>query len=298
MDFNQYWQAVKKEHQSFIDRGGADSEIIPRGEKVSANGREWTIDWIRFSSVEDTLIFGWVATPSDHPAKGEAFVWLPGYSYGTPPPDPSNLIPGAVTLCINVHGNQPDAPYVNPAGKADYIGECIDEPDRFIYRAFILHTLVAIDIARTLPSVDPVKVMVAGMSQGGMLALIAAHLHPKVRMCFADMPFLCNVRSSIEESRSPLYNALRSILGENPQHRADFIDTLALFDPMQHAPYLTAPIHVTAGGRDPSSPASTITPLFPILGSDIKAMRYFPDAGHIFVDEMPVIYRDWMNTLL
>lgn len=282
---------MRHEHQAFVNHTGVDFEVIPKGLSVKINDLSWRVDWLRYSSVGDHLIYGWIATPENHQSSKEAFVWLPGYSYGTPTPDSSNLVKHATTICINLHGNLPDHPYINPAGKDDYIGNGLESPETYVYKNMALHCLLAVDVATKLDGINPNKIVIAGMSQGGGLALITAAHHPNVKLCFADMPFLCDIRNAVFETKRAAYQSLRDAVGDSEERLA----TVELFDPLFHAPLLTLPTHITAGGRDPASRVETVRPVYPQIGSQIKAFRFFPEAGHVFVKEMPGIYRKWMN---
>ncbi len=122
------------------------------------------------------------------------FLWLPGYSWGNPPPGPESLYPGTVTLGLNIHGNLPDTPYNHPfTERREYITQGIDTPETYVYRGIVCHILRALDILAAQSEVDADKLIVGGMSQGGGLALIAAALAPQVKMCLADMPWLCDL---------------------------------------------------------------------------------------------------------
>jgi cephalosporin-C deacetylase-like acetyl esterase len=296
--FEQYWERVRQDHWAGRARGLGDWEILPRGERVEARGMAWSVDWLRFSSAADTLIYGWLAKPLDHEPTGVGLLWLPGYSYGTPPSDESNLVRGAVTIGINVHGNHPDAPYVNPAGKNDYMARGIEDAEAFILRRIALHCLHAMDVIGKIEGVDKQKTVVGGMSQGGGLALITAANHPAPKLCFADMPFLCDIRRAMTLSHSGAYRAVRSVMEANPSRAEAILSTLCLFDTLAHAPRVAIPTSLTSGGRDPASRAATIEPVYDALASTIKSYRHFPDAGHVFLPEMVQLYTDWIDWLL
>jgi cephalosporin-C deacetylase len=294
IDFDQFWRDVRDEHQAGARGGAVEWQLVPRGELVESKGLRWRVDWLRFSSVDDLLIYGWVARPADHEPTRAGFLWLPGYSYGTPPPDETNLVPGTVTLCVNVHGNLPDEPYVNPAGKNDYITAGIVRPESFIYRKIVLHCLYAVDILGALEWVDAGETAVGGMSQGGTLALLVAANHGAPCVCFADMPFLCSFRTAMSVSHSPAYKAIANAIADNPAATPDILDTVSLFDPLYHAPKIAIPAALSAGGKDPASPASTIEPVYEALASTIKQYRLYPEAGHVFLPEMVHTYTDWI----
>ncbi len=295
LDFDQYWRQVREQHAAHAASGSIDFEIIPKNILVVGRGGTWTIDWLRFSSSGDSVIYGWVARPADHEPTGVGFLWLPGYSYGTPPPDTSNLVRGATSLCINIHGNMPDAPYLNPAGKDDYVTDGILDPENYIYKRAVLHSLSAMDVLGQVDGIDAEKRVVAGMSQGGALALLVAANHAAPKICFADMPFLCNQPLGMQISSSAVY---KTMLRYAEEHGDDVLKTLALFDPMLHAPAIKIPTSLVVGGKDPASRAATVPAVYEALAGDCKQLRLFPDAGHVFLPEMVQTYVDWIDRIV
>ncbi len=289
---------MRAEHSRGVRDGLLEWEFLLRGDTAAAHGLCWRVDWLRFASAEDVVVYGWLARPSDHLASGAGLLWLPGYSYGTPKPDETNLVPGVATLCINVHGNLPDTAYVNPAGKNDYVALGIEAPQDWIYRRIALHCLNAVDVLAQQDGIDGEKVAVGGMSQGGALALITAANHPLPKLCFADMPFFCSVPLAMEVSHSGAYKEIRRLMEEKPGDADEIMQTISLIDPIRHAPSVKIPTSLTAGGRDPASRAVTIAPVFPALATKLKEYRLFPEAGHVFLPEMVRTYSGWINRLL
>ena len=273
-------------------------ELIARDELVAAHGSEWRVDWVRFSSVGETLVWGWVATPRDHEANGTGMLWLPGYSYGTPPPDATCLVPGVTTLCINVHGNEPHTSYVNPAGKNDYILNGIDNADCFVFRRIAQHALRAVEVLAEQRGVDGNRIASAGMSQGAMLAIIVAANSSIPGLCLADMPFLSNAPVTMRQSNSPVYRALRAYVDGDEEAGAVAMDTLSLFDPLSHAPNVKVPTSLTVGGRDPSVKIDGVRSVYEALGTLEKHLEFYPNAGHIFLPEMNKTHGEWIKRWL
>jgi cephalosporin-C deacetylase len=57
-------------------------------------------------------------------------------------------------------------------------------------------------------------------------------------------------------------------------------NTLAYFDNLVLAPWVTAPTVITAGLWDDVCPPSTIFPTYARLGTDDKQLRTYPCLGH------------------
>ena len=294
IDFAQYWADVRLEVLS----GDRDWDRMPRQQTVQANGGVWRLDWIRHSSADDSLMWGWWAYPIDRAPNGACMLWLPGYSYGTPPADSTCLIPGVCTFCLNVHGKMPDEPYVNPAGREDYILQGIDTPVSYIYRRISLACLAAVDVALAQPETNVDRLVVGGMSQGGGLAIIVAANSNAPALCFADMPFLSDVRETLKTSSSPIYKSVRNFHGHDGKRAQAISDVLSLFDPLNHAPNVHIPTWMSVGGRDPSVKRSAVERVFNALGSHIKHLEFFEAAGHEFRPEMNLVHTQWINEMV
>jgi cephalosporin-C deacetylase-like acetyl esterase len=290
-DYLSYWREVNNE----VANWPIACERIAREQRIEANGGSWNIDWIRFDAPRSGETWGWWATPSDQPGNGVSMLWLPGYSYGTPPPDTTCLIPGACTFCVNVHGNAPDTPYINPAGKNDYILQEIEDPLSYIYRIIALRCLIAAKITASLSEADRNRFLVAGMSQGAALAIMVAAQIDFAKLCLADMPFLADIRNTIKRSNNPTYRPLKELLRTDPEKGEYALSHLEMFDPVLHAPHLRAPVWLSAGGRDPAVSAASVEAVYESVQGVEKQYRLFPDAGHVFLPEMNKNHTEWIQ---
>src|SRR5689334_21719580 len=113
-DFDAFWDGVQSELASVPLEW--DRTPFPQ---LSAPGHR--IDVIRFTSLNDRLVYGWYAVPDDMPTDGcgNGYLWLPGYSLGNLKPAAESLYPNTVTFGLNLHGNLPDTPYVHPSKTGD-----------------------------------------------------------------------------------------------------------------------------------------------------------------------------------
>ncbi len=300
-DFDAFWQSVQAE----LSAVPLEWERLPGAGGETAAHR---VDWLRFSSLDDRLIYGWLAVPKDAPPAGNrGFLWLPGYSLGNPPPGPESIYPEMLTFGLNLHGNLPDAPYVHPSvSGADYITEGIMSPQTYIYRRIVAHCLRALEVLAAQPEVSLGRVMVGGMSQGGGLALVAAALSPWVRLCLADMPWLCALdlalslldRERYRRMKTARYPDARGLIADeaeaHPEAAADIYQTYRYFDPLSHAAGITCPTQMSAGGRDPSCKTPTIYAVYNELRCE-KEMLYLPQTGHEIVPAMREAHGKWVQ---
>ncbi|MDQ2799428.1 MAG: acetylxylan esterase [Armatimonadota bacterium] len=302
-DFAAFWQGVK----DALAQVPFEWERIP---DATWSTEDLTVDWVRFSSLGDALVYGWYAVPKANLATGNnGYLWLPGYSLGNPPPGPECLYPGTVTLGLNLHGNLPDTPYAHPSalGK-DYITQGIESPDTYIFRSIVAHCLRALEVLAAQAEVEPAKLMVGGMSQGGGLALVTASLSRTVRLCFADMPWLCDLDRALElldrdryKQRGLRYPDARGLIADyadsHPDLRAQIFQTYHYFDPLSHAPAVVCPTQISLGGRDPSCKPPTIESVFNALRCE-KELLSLPNAGHEIVPAMRAAHEKWVQARL
>lgn len=300
-DFHAFWHGVRAE----LARVPLEWERLPGAGGATDTH---TIDWLRFSSLGEMVVYGWLAAPKDlPPGPRRGFLWLPGYSHGNPRPGPECLYPETVTLGLNLHGHPPDAPYDHPSThNVDYITQGIDSPQTYVYRGIVAHCLRALEVLAGQDDVDARRIIVGGMSQGGGLALIASGLSPSVRLCLADMPWLCSLdialslldRAKYQRLKTTRYPDARGLIADyaeaHPERAAQVYATYRYFDPLSHAPDIRCPTQLTAGGRDPSCKPPTIQAVFDALTCE-KDLMLLPQVGHEIVPAMHAMHLPWVQ---
>lgn len=71
----------------------------------------------------------------------------------------------------------------------------IDSPENYCYRRLVTDCVRAVDAVAELPGLDGHRIVVAGASQGGGLALaVAGPAGDRVAAAMPDVPFLCHFR--------------------------------------------------------------------------------------------------------
>ncbi|MCW3061419.1 MAG: hypothetical protein JWQ02_3240 [Capsulimonas sp.] len=301
-DFDDFWRETMAE----ID----ETPIVWMRTPSDFTAEGYVLETLEFASLGGVTVSGWLAVPHDlSEAPLPGFLWLPGYSHGNPPPGSESLYAGVVTLGLNVHGNPPDTPYVHPSTQGrDYIADGIDDPKTYIFRAIVAHCLRAFDVLARQDEIDPKRVIVGGMSQGGGLALIAAALKRETAwLCLADMPWLSDLDralSLIDRERYQKFPQLsvpdkRLIIEQyaeaHPERREAVFRTYRYFDPLSHAGNIACPTQMSAGGRDPSCRPPTIYAVYNEIPAE-KEMLYLPTTGHQIVPAMHTAHEKWVNS--
>jgi cephalosporin-C deacetylase len=135
----------------------------------------------------------------------------------------------------------------------------VEDPESYYYRRLYVDAARAVETAAALPGVDPERIGVGGMSQGGGLALAAAALVPEhVKLCHSDMPFLCDIEHAMDVAADPPYTELVQYLVVNPHLEDALRHTVRHIDNALLARRIRARTLMSVGLRDTICPASTV----------------------------------------
>jgi cephalosporin-C deacetylase len=214
------------------------------------------------------------------------------------------LYDGMLTLCLNLHGNTPDTPYKHPRVLGgEYVTQGIESPQTYIFRDIVGHCLCALKTLASLPDVDPDRIMIGGMSQGGGLSLVCAALSRIPVLCLADMPWMCDLDTALSLIDRNRYKPgmpvpdgrayIREYAESHPEISEQVYTTFRYFDPLSHAGNIRVPTQLTSGGRDPSCRPQTIFSVYNEISVD-KDIVYLPDTGHDVVPQMRLDHARWI----
>lgn len=207
-------------------------------------GRGLPTDWLTWTAA------GYASLVMD--TRGQGSLWVPG---DTPDPD----------------GGGPQVP--------GFLTRGIGSPQTYYYRRVFADAAMAVRTAREHPAIDAERIIIAGGSQGGAIAMAAGALDGSVAAALIDVPFLCHFRRAVEITDAQPYAELRQYLSIH-RHSADAVfRTLAYFDGMSFAARGTAPALVSVGLMDDVCPPSTVFAAFNHYAGP-KAMSIWPYNAH------------------
>jgi cephalosporin-C deacetylase len=153
-------------------------------------------------------------------------------------------------------------------------------PETYYYRRLYVDAVRAVETAASLPGVDAARIVVAGASQGGALALASAALAPElVAVCHADVPFLCDLDRALEVALEPPYLELVAYLALFPELEEAARRTLRHVDNALLATRIRARTLVSVGLRDPVTPPSTVFAAYNAIEAP-KEIAVHPYSGH------------------
>ena len=171
-------------------------------------------------------------------------------------------------------GSGPEYPGVMTRG--------IETPETYYFTRLLTDAVRAVDVAANLPGVDRERIAVMGMSQGGGLALAAAALAPdRVKVCHADVPFLCDIQRGIGLTEAMPYAEVAKYLARNSRLATAALNTLRYVDCALLARRTTAECLLSVGLMDQTCPPSTVFAAY----NEITAPKTI--AVHPFGDHSP-----------
>ncbi|SFD03989.1 cephalosporin-C deacetylase [Nocardioides terrae] len=148
------------------------------------------------------------------------------------------------------HGSGPSTP--------GFLTRGIGHPDAHFYRRVFVDAVRAVEVLRGHDLVDPDRVAVTGISQGGGIALAAGALADGVAAVMPDVPFLCDFRRAADLPTLDPYAEIGRYLAAHRDEVDLVFDTLAHFDGALMARRATAPALFSVAVADTICPPSTV----------------------------------------
>ncbi|KKJ93617.1 acetylxylan esterase [Micromonospora sp. HK10] len=231
---------------------------------------------VTFAGFGGDPVKAWYTRPAGADAPLPAVVEYVGYGRGRGLPHERLTWPvaGYAHLLMDARGSgqygsgDTDDPHAGRAGGPWPVTWGILDPERYYYRRLITDAVRAVQAVRALPGVDAARVVAAGNSQGGGLALAVAGLVPDLAALLTTAPFLCHIQRAIEITDAAPYGEIAQYLAVNREVEERVRATLSYVDGVTFARRAAAPAHFGVGLRDRVCPPSTAFAAYNQYGAD------------------------------
>ena len=262
-DFDKFWQDALTESAALA----LDAEMTRVPEKDTAVSEAFKIS---FATLAGRRIYGWYSRPKA-PGKYPAHVRFPSSGI-YPLPGPESF-PDRCSLWIQIHGFDVDLlnmPAGDDPGKG-YWTAGIASPQTSMWRTIYTSLVRCVDFMISQPQVDPARAVVTGGSQGGGLAMVAAALDPRVKLCMPSHSGLPRLDWTVKYA--PGYWPFGMSAKPAGQSEEEFLKTLSYFDPANLTQDIKCPVAAELGLMD------TVT----AAGNQICALAHVPRSQLLMV---------------
>ncbi|MFN0221658.1 acetylxylan esterase [Paenibacillus sp. KR2-11] len=278
-DLDAFWQETLEE--------SAGRPLTARREEAPSLSPYIRTYRVVYEGYDDTPLHGWFLLPAftaePQPEKLPCVVLYHGYtgSKGYPEQHAPWLLMGYAVFAVDVRGQGGESGNALPQThgmSSGWITQGLLDPRQSYYRAAAVDAVRAVEWAAAQPEVDGQRIITAGVSQGGGLALLTGALSPIPALVLADLPNLCHMDYGILNSTGSLTEAAKFV-SRHPEHLDQVLQTLGYFDLLHLADRLHAPVFVSVGLKDTVCLPETVYAVYNRITVP-KEIHVFPFNGH------------------
>ncbi|MBO3757819.1 MAG: acetylxylan esterase, partial [Candidatus Brockarchaeota archaeon] len=255
-DFLKFWDENKKqaEEQTL-------NYVEKRIEYFSSKLEVFKVAYDGF--LDKSPIIGYFIKKAETKNKNPVIVFFHGYggNKGTVSDYLGWIMLGFSVFTVDLRGQAGESPDYARYTSGSIIGNMtkgILNKETYYYRYVYMDSFRAINYVLTRDDVDENKIGVAGVSQGGGLAIAMAALHKKVSLSLSSVPYLCNFERAINVASAGPYLEILNYIKAHPEQEKTVMGVLSYFDNMNLAPEVKVPILISVGLVDTICPPSTI----------------------------------------
>jgi cephalosporin-C deacetylase len=280
-DFDAFWRAELAAARAH------DGE--PAFEPVAAPLRHAAVFDVTFSGYGGDPVKGWLLVPHALVPDSPLIVEYVGYNGGRGHPIDWLVYTSAgyPHLVMDTRGQGGGWRGADTADLSDdgapsatgFVTRGIAEPHTHYYTRLYIDAARAVDAARAHQVTEGRPIVVAGASQGGALALAAAHLARDAAAALVDVPFLAHPRRAVEVTDSRPYGELIEYCSVHSDRVETVFRTLSYVDAVNHGRRATAPALFSVGLIDEITPASTVFAAYN-HNAGPKDIAVYPFNGH------------------
>ena len=238
---------------------------------------------VTYDGFEGGRIGGWYLEPE---AGGPHPALLVFHGYSGRAPTAAALLKWAsqdlAVLAIDCRGqvgSSTDGAAYPGGHRPGFMTQGILSRETYYYRYVYADCVRAVELAAAQPAVDPSRIGVAGVSQGGGLGLATAALAAdRVKFGAASVPYLCHFRRAADIAEMP-YREIADYVRAWPDRCDQVFETLSYFDNLNLADRTRARMLVSVGLADLICPPSTVFAVYNHMRCP-KELVVYPFHGH------------------
>ena len=261
-DFDAFWKSTLDEAAEH----DLSAEFVP----YDAGLTEVDVYDVSFAGWGGHRVHGWFLVPGHATGPLPCAVVYLGYHRGRGMPHDHLLWPasGRAVLVVDTRGqgaSEGDHPGATPdphgtdnPQSPGFMTRGILAPEHYYYRRVFTDAVRAVDAAKSHPAVDPHRVHICGVSQGGGIATAVAGLRDDLSAALIDVPFLTHFRRALEITNADPYQEIVRFLKTQRGTDDQVFRTLSYFDGVNFAARATAPALYSVALMDEVCPPSTV----------------------------------------
>jgi cephalosporin-C deacetylase len=195
-------------------------------------------------------------------------------------------------------GDTPDGNYPRASQTPGFMTAGILNRDDYYYRRVFTDAVAFVRAAAQIEGIDASRIITAGGSQGGGIALAAASLSNQVFATIPDVPFLCHFEHAVNITDSFPYQEIVQYCKTHRLEVERVFETLSYFDCMNLVTKATAPAFISVGLHDPICPPETIFAMINNYAgpTTIQTWAYNTHEGGSVQQQL--LQADWLNKLI
>ena len=195
-------------------------------------------------------------------------------------------------------GDTPDGNYPRASQTPGFMTAGILNRDDYYYRRVFTDAVAFVVAASKIPGVDRNRIVTAGGSQGGGIALAATSLSGQVFATMPDVPFLCHFEYAVNITDAFPYQEIVQYCKTHRLEVEKVFETLSYFDCMNLVTQATAPALISVGLHDPICPPETIFAMINNYAgpTTIQTWPYNTHEGGSVQHQL--LQAEWLNNLM